>query len=66
MKAGNKTSGPRLRDISDTNAATGPGQEEILQAIAATGSISKPETGARIADQRRENRTDEASEKVAA
>ena len=51
MKAGNKTLGPRLRDISDTNVVTGPGQGERLQAIAATGSISKPEAGAGITGQ---------------
>lgn len=41
MKAGNKTLGPRLRVVLDTNVAIGPGQADLLEAIAETGSISK-------------------------
>lgn len=41
MKAGNKTLGPRLRVVLDTNVAIGPGQVDLLEAIAETGSISK-------------------------
>lgn len=41
MKAGNKTLGPRLRVVLETNVAIGPGQADLLEAIGSTGSISK-------------------------
>ncbi|WP_420403955.1 winged helix-turn-helix domain-containing protein [Nisaea sp.] len=41
MKAGNKTLGPRLRVVLDTNVAIGPGQADLLEAIGETGSISQ-------------------------
>jgi len=41
MKAGNKTLGPRLRVVLDTNVAIGPGQADLLEAIGNTGSISQ-------------------------
>ncbi|UUX51086.1 winged helix-turn-helix domain-containing protein [Nisaea acidiphila] len=41
MKAGNKTLGPRLRVVLDTNIAIGPGQADLLEAIGETGSISQ-------------------------
>ena len=40
MKAGNKTSGARLRIVLEPNIAIGPGKAEILEGIRETGSIA--------------------------
>jgi molybdate transport system regulatory protein len=40
MKVGNKTTGVRLRVVLAPGVALGPGKADLLEAIAATGSIS--------------------------
>jgi molybdate transport system regulatory protein len=40
MKAGNKTSGARLRIVLEPNIAIGPGKADILAGIQETGSIA--------------------------
>jgi molybdate transport system regulatory protein len=40
MKAGNKTSGARLRIVLEPNIAIGPGKADILEGIRETGSIA--------------------------
>ena len=40
MKAGNKTSGARLRIVLDPNIAIGPGKADILEGIREMGSIA--------------------------
>ncbi|MEX2615475.1 MAG: ModE family transcriptional regulator [Alphaproteobacteria bacterium] len=40
MKAGNKTSGARLRVVLEPNIAIGPGKADILEGIRQTGSIA--------------------------
>ena len=40
MKAGNKTSGARLRIVLEPDIAIGPGKADILEGIRETGSIA--------------------------
>ncbi|MCK5778338.1 MAG: LysR family transcriptional regulator [Rhodospirillales bacterium] len=40
MKAGNKTTGARLRIVLETDVAIGPGKADILAGIRETGSIA--------------------------
>ncbi|MFC4352433.1 winged helix-turn-helix domain-containing protein [Fodinicurvata halophila] len=40
MKAGNKTTGARLRIVLEPDVAIGPGKADILEAIRDTGSIA--------------------------
>lgn len=40
MKAGNKTAGARLRIVLEPDIAIGPGKAELLERVAATGSIA--------------------------
>lgn len=40
MKAGNKTTGVRVRVVLEPDVALGPGKADLLDGIAATGSIA--------------------------
>jgi molybdate transport system regulatory protein len=40
MKAGNRTTGARLRIVLEPNIAIGPGKADLLDGIRATGSIA--------------------------
>lgn len=40
MKAGNRTTGARLRIVLDADVAIGPGKADLLEGIRETGSIS--------------------------